>query len=166
MARRLVERGVRFVQIFMAGQPWDTHSNNTAGTRSCCEQTDLPIAGLLTDLKQRGLLDSTLVLWGGEFGRTPGAEQRTATRRAARKAATIIRTVSACGWPGAGFAGGQAYGATDDFGYRAIANRTQTADLHATILHLLGLDHARSPSSTTAARNASPTSTRRGLSGN
>src|SRR5262249_9036034 len=67
MARRLVERGVRFVQIFMAGQPWDTHANNTAGTRSCCEQTDLPVAGLLTDLSQRGLLDSTLILWGGEF---------------------------------------------------------------------------------------------------
>jgi len=76
MARRLVERGVRFVQIFMAGQPWDTHSNNVSGIRSCCEQTDLPIGGLLTDLKQRGLLDSTLIQWGGEFGRTPGAEQR------------------------------------------------------------------------------------------
>src|SRR5262249_9304102 len=68
MARRLVERGVRFVQIFMAGQPWDTHANNAAATRSCCEQTDAPIAGLLTDLKRRGLLDETLVLWGGEFG--------------------------------------------------------------------------------------------------
>ena len=74
MARRLVVRGVRFVQIFMAGQPWDTHANNTSGIRSCCEQTDLPIAGLLTDLKQRGLLDSTLILWGGEFGRAPGTE--------------------------------------------------------------------------------------------
>ena len=71
MARRLVERGVRFVQIFMAGQPWDTHANNAAGTRSCCEGTDLPIAGLLTDLQQRGLLEETLVFWGGEFGRTP-----------------------------------------------------------------------------------------------
>src|SRR4029079_18298397 len=76
MARRLVERGVRFVQIFMSGQPWDTHGNNMAGTRSCCEQTDLPVAGLLTDLAQRGLLESTLVQWGGEFGRTPTAEQR------------------------------------------------------------------------------------------
>src|SRR5262249_20345487 len=65
MARRLVERGVRFVQLFMAGQPWDTHSNNAAGTRDCCEQTDQPIAGLLTDLKRKGLLDSTLLLWGG-----------------------------------------------------------------------------------------------------
>src|SRR6185436_16673159 len=81
MARRLVERGVRFVQIFMSGQPWDTHNNNAAGTRQCCEQTDLPVAGLLTDLKQRGLLESTLVLWGGEFGRTPGAEQRDAKTR-------------------------------------------------------------------------------------
>ena len=74
MARRLVERGVRFVQLFMAGQPWDTHANNAAGTRSCCEQTDLPVAGLLSDLKQRGLLEQPLVVWGGEFGRTPGAQ--------------------------------------------------------------------------------------------
>ena len=77
MARRLVERGVRFVQnFFLAGQPWDTHSDNVSGIRNCCEQTDLPIGGLLTDLKQRGLLDSTLIQWGGEFGRTPGAEQQ------------------------------------------------------------------------------------------
>jgi len=73
MARRLIERGVRFVSLFMAGQPWDTHSNNNTQTKACCERTDLPIGGLLTDLKRRGLLDSTLILWGGEFGRTPGA---------------------------------------------------------------------------------------------
>ena len=93
MARRLVERGVRFVQIFMAGQPWDTHTNNAAQTRSCCQQTDRPVAGLLTDLKRRGLLDRTLVIWGGEFGRTPG--------RRARTAATTTRTASASGWPAA-----------------------------------------------------------------
>ncbi len=92
MARRLVERGVRFVQLFMSGQPWDTHGNNAAETRSCCQQTDLPIAGLLTDLKQRGLLESTLVFWGGEFGRTPGAQGATV--------ATIIRTASVSGSPG------------------------------------------------------------------
>jgi len=141
MARRLVERGVRFVQIFMAGQPWDTHANNTAGTRSCCEQTDLPIAGLLTDLKQRGLLDSTLVQWGGEFGRTPGAEQRGDNKLTGVEGRDHHPYGFSIWLAGGGIRGGQAYGATDDFGYRAITNRTQTADLHATILHLLGLDH-------------------------
>src|SRR5262249_39037920 len=76
LARRLVERGVRFGQIFMAGQPWDTPTNTAAGTRGGCDETDLPVAGLLTDLGQRGLLASTLVFWGGEFGRTPGAQGR------------------------------------------------------------------------------------------
>ena len=140
MARRLVERGVRFVQIFMRGQPWDTHNNNTDGTRSCCQQTDLPVAGLLTDLKQRGLLDETLVIWGGEFGRTPGAEQPGNKKRG-----TEGRDHHPYGFSiwlaGGGVRGGQVYGATDDFGYRAIVNRTSTADLHATILHLLGLQH-------------------------
>lgn len=140
MARRLIERGVRFVQLFMAGQPWDTHANNVAGTRSCCEQTDLPVAGLLTDLRQRGLLDSTLVQWGGEFGRTPAAEQRNGSARG-----TEGRDHHPYGFSiwlaGGGIKGGQAYGATDDFGYRSIVDRTQTADLHATILYLLGLNH-------------------------
>jgi len=140
MARRLVERGVRFIQIFMAGQPWDTHSHNTAGTRRCCEQTDLPVGGLLTDLKQRGLLDSTLILWGGEFGRTPGAEQGNPRARGAEGRDHHPYGFSV--WlAGGGIRGGQAYGATDDFGYRAIVNRTSMADLHATILHLLGLQH-------------------------
>jgi uncharacterized protein (DUF1501 family) len=74
MARRLIERGVRFTSLFMAGQPWDTHTNNNGGTKACCDRTDQPIGALMTDLKQRGLLESTLVLWGGEFGRTPAAE--------------------------------------------------------------------------------------------
>ena len=143
MARRLVERGVRFVQIFMAGQPWDTHSNNVSGTRSCCEQTDLPVAGLLTDLKQRGLLDSTLILWGGEFGRTPGAEQRDGNKMPGIEGRDHHPYGFSVWLAGGGIRGGQAYGATDDFGYRAITNRTQTADLHATMLHLLGLDHER-----------------------
>lgn len=141
MARRLVERGVRFVQIFMSGQPWDTHSNNVSGTRSCCEQTDLPVAGLLTDLKQRGLLDSTLVLWGGEFGRTPGAEMRANDKTRGTEGRDHHPYGFSIWMAGGGIRGGQAFGATDDFGYRAIANRTQTADLHATILHLLGLNH-------------------------
>lgn len=142
MARRLIERGVRFVQIFMAGQPWDTHSANVTGTRNCCEQTDVPVAGLLTDLRQRGLLDSTIVQWGGEFGRTPGAEQRNGKARGNEGRDHHPYGFSI--WlAGGGIQGGQAYGATDEFGYRAIVDRTQTADLHATILHLLGLDHER-----------------------
>jgi hypothetical protein len=132
MARRLVERGVRFVQVFMAGQPWDTHANNAAATRSCCEQTDAPIAGLLTDLKQRGLLDETLVLWGGEFGRTPGAQNKDGRDHHPYGFSVWLA--------GGGIRGGQAYGATDDFGYRATVDRTSVADLHATILHQLGLD--------------------------
>ena len=141
MARRLVERGVRFVQIFMAGQPWDTHANNVSGIRSCCEQTDLPIGGLLTDLKQRGLLDSTLILWGGEFGRTPGAEQRAGDKTPGIEGRDHHPYGFSVWLAGGGIRGGQAYGATDEFGYRAITDRTQTADLHATILHQLGLDH-------------------------
>lgn len=132
MARRLVERGVRFVQLFMAGQPWDTHNNNTAGTKRCCEQTDLPVAGLLTDLKQRGLLDSTLVFWGGEFGRTPGAQNKDGRDHHPYGFSVWLA--------GGGIRGGQTYGATDDFGYRAVHNRCPVADLHATILHLLGVD--------------------------
>ena len=143
MARRLVERGVRFVQIFMAGQPWDTHANNVSGIRSCCAQTDLPIGGLLTDLKQRGLLDSTLIQWGGEFGRTPGAEQRDGNKTPGIEGRDHHPYGFSVWLAGGGIRGGQAYGATDDFGYRAITNRTQTADLHATILHQLGLDHER-----------------------
>jgi hypothetical protein len=138
MARRLVERGVRFVSLFMKGQPWDTHTNNNEGTKNCCLQTDLPIAGLLTDLKQRGMLDSTLIIWGGEFGRTPAAEQRDKTVAFGRDHHPYGFSI----WmAGGGIRGGQAYGATDDFGYRAVEKRTQTANLHATILHQLGLNH-------------------------
>jgi hypothetical protein len=135
MARRLVERGVRFVQLFMAGQPWDTHGNNQAGIRSCCKQTDGPVAALLTDLQQRGLLDETLVFWGGEFGRTPGAQNRDGRDHHPYGFSTWLA--------GGGIQGGQAYGATDDFGYRAVKNRTSVADLHATMLHQLGLDFAK-----------------------
>ncbi|MFM8584031.1 MAG: DUF1501 domain-containing protein [Planctomycetaceae bacterium] len=141
MARRLVERGVRFVQLFMKGQPWDTHSGNTSGTKSCCEQTDRPVAALLTDLKRRGLLDSTLVLWGGEFGRTPGAEQRDGNRQRGNEGRDHHPYGFSVWLAGGGIRGGQAYGATDDFGYRSVVNRVSTADLHATLLHLLGLEH-------------------------
>jgi uncharacterized protein (DUF1501 family) len=138
MARRLVERGVRFVSLFMAGQPWDTHADNNNKTRDCCARTDRPIGALLADLKQRGLLDSTLILWGGEFGRTPAAEVRNSNTPFGRDHHPYGFSV----WlAGGGIHGGQAYGATDDFGYRAVENRTQMANLHATILHLMGLDH-------------------------
>jgi len=138
MARRLVERGVRFVSLFMTGQPWDTHSNNNDGTKKCCLRTDQPVGGLLTDLKRRGLLDSTLILWGGEFGRTPAAEQRNSKAASGRDHHPYGFSM----WlSGGGIKGGQHYGATDDFGYRSVEKRTQTANLHATILHLLGLDH-------------------------
>jgi Protein of unknown function (DUF1501) len=135
MARRLVERGVRYIQLFMAGQPWDTHANNIAGTRSCCDQTDLPVAGLLTDLAQRGLLDSTLVFWGGEFGRTPGAQGRDGRDHHPYGFSVWLA--------GGGIKGGQVHGATDDFGYRARVERTSVADLHATMLRQLGLDYSR-----------------------
>ncbi len=135
MARRLVERGVRFVQIFMSGQPWDTHNNNAAATRKCCDQTDRPVAALLTDLKQRGLLESTLVFWGGEFGRTPGAQNKDGRDHHPYGFSVWLA--------GGGIQGGQVYGATDDFGYRATVDRCSVADLHATMLHLLGLDYKR-----------------------
>jgi hypothetical protein len=135
MARRLVERGVRFVQIFMSGQPWDTHGNNAVQTRNVCQQTDLPVGGLLTDLAQRGLLDSTLVFWGGEFGRTPGAQNRDGRDHHPYGFSVWLA--------GGGTKGGQAHGATDDFGYHAAVDRTSVAQLHATMLHLLGLDYRR-----------------------
>ena len=135
MARRLVERGVRFVQLFLSGQPWDTHSNNTAGVRSNCERTDKAVAGLLADLKQRGLLDSTLVIWGGEFGRTPGAQGRDGRDHHPYGYSIWMA--------GGGIKGGQTYGATDDFGYRSVVDRVSLADLHATVLQQLGLDYRK-----------------------
>ena len=135
MARRLVERGVRYVQIFIRGQMWDTHADNANRTKQCCLETDQPTAALLKDLKQRGLLDSTLVFWGGEFGRTP-VSQGSAGRDHPKQGFSV--------WlAGGGIKGGQTYGATDEFGYYATENKTPVADLHATMLHLLGLDDKR-----------------------
>ncbi len=136
LARRLVERGVRAVQIYSgAGQPWDTHDNNDGGHRGLALGTDQAIAGLLQDLKQRGLLDETIVLWGGEFGRTP-ASQGGDGRDHNHWGFSV--------WlAGGGFKGGMAYGATDEFGFRAEDKRTHVHDLHATILHQMGLDHER-----------------------
>jgi hypothetical protein len=135
IARRLVERGVRYVQIFVEGQIWDTHSKNAESTTNCCRQTDQPAAALLKDLKQRGLLDSTLVVWGGEFGRTPVSQSGDGRDHHKQGFSMWLA--------GGGIKGGQAYGATDEFGYHAVENRVPVADLHATMLHLLGLDHKR-----------------------
>jgi hypothetical protein len=140
MARRLVERGVRFVQIYSGGEEnersWDGHMNIQANHSGFAAETDVPIAGLLTDLEQRGLLDDTLVVWGGEFGRLP-LVQRGGTGRDHNPHAFTV-------WlAGAGIKGGTQYGSTDEIGHRAADNRVSVHDLHATILHLLGIDHLR-----------------------
>jgi uncharacterized protein (DUF1501 family) len=135
MARRLVERGVRFVQVFLSGQPWDTHDRNAARLRDLCAMTDQPSAALVLDLKRRGLLDSTIVMWTGEFGRLP-VSQGTDGRDHNRHAFSL--------WlAGGGFKRGHVHGATDEFGYRAVQDVVPVWDLHATLLHALGLDHAR-----------------------
>ncbi|MBP88606.1 MAG: sulfatase [Planctomycetaceae bacterium] len=134
LARRLSERGVRFVQVFYGNrQPWDTHSKHNAGNERLCKDVDRPIAQLLTDLKQRGLLDETLVIWGGEFGRTPTSQSGDG------------RDHNPFGFTmwlaGGGIKGGTIHGASDQFGFTAVENKVHVHDLHATVLHLLGLDH-------------------------
>ena len=143
LARRLVEEGVRYVQLFDWG--WDTHGSSKSeslnhGFRDKCKQTDQPIAALLKDLRQRGLLEDTLVVWGGEFGRTPMRENRMGATMAfmGRDHSPDAFTV----WmAGAGVKGGLTYGATDPVGYTPAENPVQLRDLHATLLHLLGFDH-------------------------
>ena len=138
MARRLVERGVRFVQLFINGQIWDNHSQLDSGMRAASARTDKPVAALLKDLKQRGLFDSTLLLWGGEFGRMPIAQLDKAVKDAGRD--HNPRGFSL--WmAGAGVKRGVVYGATDELGYQAVENRVSVADWHATILHLLGMNY-------------------------
>ena len=138
LARRLVERGVRFVQLYHTTggfQPWDQHSDLKAGHEKNAAATDRPIAALLQDLKSRGLLSDTLVIWGGEFGRTPAAQGKDGRDH---------HPYGFTMWlAGGGVKGGIAYGATDEFGWDAISDRVHVHDLHATILHLLGLDHER-----------------------
>ncbi len=137
MARRLVERGVRFVQIYINTQIWDMHTHIENDIRAACKKTDQPIAALIHDLKQRGLLDSTLLIWNGEFGRLPIA-QFDEGKDAGRDHNPYAFTV----WmAGGGTKGGTVYGATDDVGYKAVENPVSVADWHATILHLLGLHH-------------------------
>ncbi len=136
MARRLVERGVRFVQIYIEGQIWDNHSDLEAGLRYACGKTDQPVAALIKDLKRRGLLDSTLVIWGGEFGRMPVSQ--------VRESGVSGRDHGPAGFTlwmaGGGVKGGLAYGATDELGHKAVENRVSVHDFHATILHLLGMN--------------------------
>jgi len=144
MARRLVERGVRFVQIYSGGmeneRSWDGHINIEGNHRQFAGETDKPIAALLTDLKQRGLLDSTLVIWGGEFGRLPVAQRPKNTKQMGRDHNPHAFTV----WlAGGGVKGGMHHGETDEIGFKAAVNRVCINDLHATILHLLGLDHTK-----------------------
>jgi hypothetical protein len=137
MARRLIESGVRFVQIFPPvkpqNQPWDAHKDVKTENEAICKKCDLPSAALIADLKRRGLLDSTIVLWSGEFGRLP-VSQNGKGRDHNRNAFSLILA-------GGGFKSGCVFGATDETGYRAEENRVSVQDLHATLLHQLGLDH-------------------------
>jgi hypothetical protein len=139
-ARRLVERGVRFVQLFIEFQIWDNHTGLEKGLKSACEKTDQPIAALLKDLKQRGLLDETLVVWGGEFGRLPiaqlpGDKDETNAGRDHNKNAMVT-------WmAGGGVKGGITYGSTDELGFAAAENKVTVPDWHATILHQLGIHY-------------------------
>ena len=141
IARRLLERGVRYVQLWHGkGQPWDNHDKIEANHRKLASEIDKPIAALLTDLKQRGMLEDTLVLWGGEFGRTPTVELAGGKSKLGRDHNHYGFSV----WmAGGGIKGGTTYGATDEFGFKATENRASVHDLHATILHALGLDHER-----------------------
>jgi hypothetical protein len=140
IARRLVERGVRFVQLYINSHIWDTHNNIAADLKGACARTDQPIAALLRDLKQRGLLDSTLLVWGGEFGRLPIAQ--LPADKDERKAGRDHNKNAFCTWmAGGGVKGGVTYGATDELGLKAVENRVSVPDWHATILHLLGLNH-------------------------
>jgi len=136
ITRRLLERGVRFVQVWGgAGQPWDHHGGLVPAIKAQCGAWDRPIHGFLTDLKQRGLLDSTLVVWGGEFGRTPMGQNGSGRDH----------HIKGFSWwlAGGGVQGGTSLGGTDDFGYNAVKDVVHMHDFHATMLHLLGVDHLR-----------------------
>jgi uncharacterized protein (DUF1501 family) len=136
LARRMVERGVRFVQVYCGDtNGWDGHSEVDSNHARLCAQSDLPIAGLLRDLKSRGLLESTLVIWGGEFGRTPMTEGSTGRDHNPHGFTMWLA--------GGGVKGGQVIGSTDAVGLRAAEDIAHVHDIHATILHLLGLDHER-----------------------
>jgi uncharacterized protein (DUF1501 family) len=136
-----VERGVRFIQIYSGGEEnqksWDGHSDIQGNHSGFAAETDRPIAALLEDLSRRGLLDETLVVWGGEFGRLPIAQKSAKPGRDHNPHASTV-------WmAGGGVKGGVTHGATDEVGFKAVENRVSVNDLHATILHLLGMDHRR-----------------------
>ncbi|MFO0806831.1 MAG: DUF1501 domain-containing protein [Gemmataceae bacterium] len=136
LARRLAERGVRITQIYYGnGQPWDTHGNHNAATRVLASDMDRAAGALIGDLKNRGLLDDTLVMWGGEFGRTPTTEGGDG-RDHNHHGFTMFLA-------GGGTKGGYAHGATDDFGFKAVHDKVHVHDLHATVLHLMGFDHEK-----------------------
>ncbi len=136
LARRLVERGVRFVQVYCgAGSQWDAHSHIEENHTKMCRRADQPTAALLTDLKRRGLLDSTLVIWGGEFGRTPMSEGSDGRDHNPYGFSMVLA--------GGGVKGGFAHGTTDEFGLRGVDGKVHVHDFHATILHLLGFDHEK-----------------------
>ncbi len=140
LARRLVERGVRFVQLFHSGQPWDNHDSIAKNLPAICRRTDKPVAGLVADLKQRGLLDTTLVHWGGEIGRLPVTQEHGSPDRAGRDHNGQGFSI----WmAGGGVRGGLAYGKTDEFGHKAVENIVTPNDFQATVMHLFGLEHER-----------------------
>jgi hypothetical protein len=146
LARRLVERGVRFVQVYYVNkdkQPWDTHAQNNKRHQELCGDSDRATAALLSDLKQRGLLEDTLVIWGGEFGRTPYAQNDKDNKDASKAGRDHHHTAFSMLLAGGGVRGGLMYGASDELGMNAVENRVHVHDLHATILHLMGLDHTR-----------------------
>jgi uncharacterized protein (DUF1501 family) len=133
LARRLIESGVTFVEVSLGN--WDTHFDNFPKSKDLCGQLDQPLAALLADLNQKGMLDSTLVVWTGEFGRTPFAQGSTGRDHNPHGFTVWLA--------GGGVKGGMTYGATDEYGYHAVENVVTIHDLHATMLHLLGFDHTR-----------------------
>jgi len=145
IARRLLEKGVRFVQVWHGeGQPWDSHDDLEVNHRKLAQESDQGIAALLKDLKQRGMLDDTLVIWGGEFGRTPTVELPTPGSNQGKVNGRDHNHYGFTMWlAGGGVKGGTVYGATDDAGFAAVENKVHVHDLHATLLHLLGFDHTR-----------------------
>jgi len=145
IARRLIERGVRFVQVWHGeGQPWDNHDDIEVNHRRLAQQCDQAIGALLTDLKQRGLLEETLVIWGGEFGRTPVVELPQNGANAGKINGRDHNHWGFTMWmAGGGVRGGYVHGATDEFGFRAVENKVHVHDLHATIMKLVGYDHEK-----------------------
>jgi hypothetical protein len=140
IARRLVERGVRFVQVCTRNQFWDHHGSILTALPNACRMTDKPAAALVRDLQSRGLLDSTVVQWGGEMGRLPVIQNDSGRERIGRDHNTYGFTI----WvAGGGFGRGRAYGATDEFGHHAVENVVNHYDYHATLLQLFGMDHQR-----------------------